>query len=623
MCGILGSIPGAEPNLFLKALTILGHRGPDDWGVYREAGMISLGQRRLAILDLSPGGRQPMASASKRYIIVFNGEIYNFIELRGELSQKGYRFKSESDTEVLLAAFEAWGENCLHKLNGMWAFAVWDTKEKRVFLSRDRFGKKPLFYAIIGDKFVFASEMKAIFPFLPAVRASDDFSWMASHIFNYEATDKCLIHGIKRFPAGHYGWFKDGGLHLTRYWNTLDHLVEVPKDYHEQAEALRELFLDACKLRMRSDVPIGTALSGGLDSSATICAMAHLSTAASETRMARDWQHAFVACFPGTPIDESDYARMVTDHLGIQATFLPIDPLKAIDRLDEYNYLFEELYITSPIPFMLTYAAMREHGVVVTVDGHGADEGFGGYAFDYVAAFNDAKLNLSQVSMILDAYNASLPAGSAQFEAPGKWRFWLEWHARQAARHVLRRGHIDRSKDSDHPRWKNLDHLTRRLYLTTHETILPTLLRNYDRYSMANGVEIRMPFMDHRIMTFAFSLPWTSKIRNSFSKALIREAMGPYLPQEVTWRKTKIGFNSPTVDWIRGPLKPFFLDTINSNSFKTCNLIDPRKTSEQVLSVIKNDQASYQEGEDTWTMIFPYFWEKAVIKREMAGEKDR
>jgi asparagine synthase (glutamine-hydrolysing) len=620
MCGILGSIPGAEPNLFLKALNILCHRGPDDWGVYREEGIISLGQRRLAILDLSPEGRQPMASASQRYVIVFNGEIYNFIELREELSKKGYRFKSESDTEVLLAAFEAWGENCLHKLNGMWAFAVWDTKEKRIFLSRDRFGKKPLFYAILGNKFVFASEMKAIFPFLPEVRAADDFSWMASHIFNYEATNKCLIHEIKRFPAGHYGWFKDGGLHLTRYWNTLDHLVEVPRDYHEQAEALRELFLDACKLRMRSDVPIGTALSGGLDSSATICAMAHLSTAAAETRMARDWQHAFVACFPGTPLNESDYAWMVTDHLGIQATFLPIDPLKALDRLDEYNYLFEELYITSPIPFMLTYAAMRKHGVVVTVDGHGADEGFGGYSFDYVTAFNDAKLNLSQVSMILDAYNAS--TDSAQFEGSEKWRFWLEWHARQAARQVLRRGHIDRSKDSDHPRWKTLDHLTRRLYIATHETILPTLLRNYDRYSMANGVEIRMPFMDHRIMTFAFSLPWTSKIRNSFSKALIREAMGPYLPREVAWRKSKIGFSSPTVDWIRGPLKPFFLDTISSNSFKTCNLIDPPRTSEQVLSIMKNAKAGYQEGEKAWTMIFPYFWEKAVIKREIAGEKN-
>lgn len=623
MCGILGAIPGAEPNLFLKALTILFHRGPDDFGVYHDEGRISLGQRRLAILDLTADGRQPMVSASGRYVIVFNGEIYNFIELRKELSKKGYTFISKSDTEILLAAFEEWGDACLNKLNGMWAMAIWDSRDNQLFLSRDRFGKKPLFYATIGDKFVFASEMKAIFPFLPQVKPSCDFPWMANNIFAYEVTDKCLIAGIKRFPAGHFGWFKAGSLNLTRYWHTLDHLVQVPKNFREQVEVLRELFLDACKLRMRSDVPIGTALSGGLDSSSTISAMAHLSKTTTDLRMARDWQHAFVACFPGTPLDESNYARMVTDHIGIKATFLNIDPLKAIDKLEEYNYLFEELYITSPIPFMLTYAAMREHEVVVTVDGHGADECFGGYSFDYVTAFNDVKLNLSLVKMILDTYYASYPPDSSQFRLPWRWRYWLEWHAKQAARHVLRRNNMHLGKDADHPRWKTMDHLTKRLYITAHETILPTLLRNYDRYSMANGVEIRMPFMDYRIVAFAFSLPWSSKIRNGYSKAIIREAMIPYIPRKVAFRKSKIGFNSPMVDWIKGPLKSFFLDTINSQSFKRCNLIDPLKTSEKILSVMKNDKTTFHDGEQAWTMISPYFWEKAMIKREVTKDSNQ
>lgn len=619
MCGILGVIPGAELNLFVKALTTLSHRGPDDFGLYHDERRISLGQRRLAILDLTSNGRQPMVSASGRYVIVFNGEIYNFIELRKKLCKKGYTFKSKSDTEILLAAFEEWGDTCLNKLNGMWAMAIWDSKDKQLFLSRDRFGKKPLFYAMIGDKFVFASEMKAIFPFLPQVKPSCDFPWMANNMFAYEVTDKCLIAGIKRFPAGHFGWFKASSLNLTRYWHTLDNLVQVPKNFGEQAEVLRELFLDACKLRMRSDVRIGTALSGGLDSSSTISVMAHLSKTTTDLRMNRDWQHAVVACFPGTPLDESNYARMVTDHIGIKANFINIDPLKAIDKLDEYNYLFEELYITSPIPFMLTYAAMREHDIVVTVDGHGADECFGGYPFDYVTAFNDVKLNLSLVKMILDTFYTSYPLDSSQFGLPWKWRYWLEWHARQAARHVLRRNNMYLGKDADHPRWRTMDFLTKKLYITAHETILPTLLRNYDRYSMANGVEIRMPFMDYRIVAFAFSLPWSSKIRNGYSKAIIREAMIPYIPRKIAFRKSKIGFNSPIVDWIKGPLKPFFLDTINSQSFKKCNLIDPLKTSEKLLSIIKNDKATFHDGEQAWTMLSPYFWEKAVIKREVTS----
>ena len=191
--------------------------------------------------------------------------------------QKGHTFISTSDTEVLLKSYIEWGAKCVLRFNGMWAFAIWDDYKKEMFLSRDRFGKKPLFYAKVDDKFVFASEMKAIYPFLKNVEVSSDFHWMKHNIFQYESTDKCLIEGIKRFPAGHNASYVKGKMKTYRYWNTLDHLVEIPKSYHEQVEVFRSLFLDSCKIRMRSDVSIGTALSGGLDSSATIAAMAHLS----------------------------------------------------------------------------------------------------------------------------------------------------------------------------------------------------------------------------------------------------------------------------------------------------------------------------------------------------------
>jgi len=184
------------------------------------------------------------------------------------------------------------------------------------------------------------------------------------------------------------------------------------------------------------------------------------------------------------------------------------------------------------------------------------------------------------------------------------------------ARKILRRGSQQVCKDSRHHAWRGLDHLNRQLYISTHETILPTLLRNYDRYSMANGVEIRMPFMDHRIVALAFSLPWTAKVRGRFSKAIVRDAMAPYMPHEVTYRKTKIGFNSPIVDWMKGPLKGFMLDTIASHSFKECQLIDSADVANQIQRVINNPDAKMSEGERAWTMLNPYLWERAVVKRE-------
>jgi asparagine synthase (glutamine-hydrolysing) len=320
-----------------------------------------------------------MSSSDGRYSLTYNGEIYNFLELRDQLLALGHRFESESDTEVLLACYRQWGADGLLRCNGMWAIAIWDRREGQLFLSRDRFGKKPLFYAVVNGRLIFASEMKAIYPFLPRVEPSQDFAWMAGHIFDYEATDKCLVAGIKRFPAAHHGWWDGKTLTLRRYWNTLDHLEEVPQNYDDQVERFRELFVDSCRIRMRSDVPVGTALSGGLDSSATISAMAHIGKTHPGMRVSEDWQHAFVATFPGTPLDETRYARKVVEHIGIDATFVEIDPSRDIGRFDEIFYRFEELYITSPIPMLQTYEAVRAHGTRVTLDGHGADELLGGY----------------------------------------------------------------------------------------------------------------------------------------------------------------------------------------------------------------------------------------------------
>lgn len=555
-----------------------------------------------------------MAYASGRYRITYNGEIYNFIELRSELEARGHRFLSDSDTEVILAAFCEWGEHCLDRFNGMWAFAIWDNQERALFLSRDRLGKKPLYYAEVPTGFAFASEMKALCPVLPDVRPNVGLLRAPGRIFRYESTGECLIEGISRFPAGHSGWWKKGRLSTRRWWCTLDHLQDVPLRYEEQVEQFRELFLDACRLRMRSDVPVGTALSGGLDSSATFSAMASLGSPGVGDRITRDWQHAFVASFPGTVLDEKHYAEMVAGFHGVEATCVEIDPLKAIGRLDEDLYLFEDVYITMPLPFMALYAEMRARGVKVTVDGHGADELFAGYPFDFIHALEDAGLDLDSVRMILAAYCDSYPKNSSQFHPPRKLRTWLAFHARGLAGKFLRRPPMP-GLDTGDARWRNLDALNRVLYTTTHESVLPTLLRNYDRYSMASGVEIRMPFMDHRIVTFAFSIPWTSKLRNGFSKSIIRDGMARLMPREIAYRKSKIGFNSPIVDWMRGPLRQFFLDTVGSTSFNQCTLIEPRAVRANIMRVLDDNNATFSRGEEAWTQLVPYLWEKAFLAK--------
>ncbi len=358
MCGILGVLPRVEESFFKKALDTLTHRGPDDFGIATIDKDITLGHKRLSIVDLYHG-HQPMFDNSKRYSVVFNGEIYNFIEIKKELEGLGYIHKTNSDTEVLLNTYIEWNDKCVLKFNGMWSFVIWDSLKKELFLSRDRFGKKPLFYAEINGKFIFASEMKTIYPFLEKINPSKDFHWIKRNIFLYESTEKCLVEGIKRFPAGSSGVYKNGKLKTYRYWNTLDHLTAIPRNYNDQVEVFRELFLDACKIRMRSDVRIGTALSGGLDSSATISAMAHLSDGKIDYGK-KDWQHAFVATFPGTPLDETHYAKLVTNQIGIDATYINIDPLRYWDNLDEYFYKFEELYITSPIPMLMTYGGSKK-----------------------------------------------------------------------------------------------------------------------------------------------------------------------------------------------------------------------------------------------------------------------
>lgn len=603
MCGILGILPAAHPEKFNSALNRLAHRGPDDAGIWSDQyKKIMLGHRRLAILDLSQKGRQPM-EWQDRYVITFNGEIYNYIELRNELRKKGVSFRTDTDTEVLLALFAEYGVSFLSKLNGMWAFGIYDKQEDSLFLSRDRMGEKPLYYLETQETFAFASEMKALYPFLAQLDPDYELIEKArNNVFCYEATDQCLIKGIRRFPAAAYAIYKKEQLTIHSYWKSLDNRITVPERYEAQVEMFRELFIDSCKLRMRSDVPIGTALSGGIDSSATISTMAHIAKTQVGT-FKTDWQHAFVASFPGSEWDETEEARKVADNINVPVTFLPIDPIKGIESIFYYSYLFEDLYLTSPIPFIQLYGKIRSSGTKVTLDGHGSDELFGGYRHDIISKLKDDYPNPFRIRKTLEtvANVAQEPASISM------GRVYLEWRRISRNRSVRHEKAIKTFQAAD------MDYFNRQLYQSTFETVLPTLLRNYDRYSMINGVEVRMPFLDHRIVSLAFSIPGSSKVRNGFSKAIVRDAMKGLIPDEIRTLKRKIGFNSPFTEWLKGPLKEWCLDLLRSSEFQSATIIDPQTVSAKINYVIENPAATMMDGGDAWTTLMPYIWERSLM----------
>lgn len=613
MCGISGIISHKNHMEYIvqDMNNRIAHRGPDGEGIWYGEG-IALGHRRLSILDLSETGNQPMSYLNERYWIVYNGEIYNFLEIREQLKSKGYRFCSDSDTEVVLAAYIEWGSNCLEKFNGMWAFAIWDCQRKELFLSRDRFGIKPLYYHHKNGIFAFSSEMKGLFPILDEIKTNYSVVEKAKQsVFLYESTEECLIEGIKRFPAGSYAIFSDNHLTIKKWWETLDNIPEIPQRYEQQVEQFRELFLDSCRIRMRSDVPIGTCLSGGLDSSAVVCSMNNISSKYKGNRQSDDWQHAFVATFPGSPIDERKYAEKVVNFTGVNAEYLDIKPVDVVGQLNNMLYLFEEIYLTSPIPFMQTYMKVRQNGIGVTLDGHGADELFGGYPSSSIIAVQDAGFDLKRVfdlynihkncfgDMNTQVTNSSILKQFISSSIKGRIKKILKWHTLPFA---------------DHERWNDLDKLSQQLYYETHNSILPTLLRNYDRYSMANGVEIRMPFMDWRVVTFAFALPDSAKVGGGFTKRIIRDAMSPYMPPEIAYRKSKIGFNSPVVEWFQGPLKPWLLDILNSNDFLQSSIVDGKRLSKEGQAIINSTNMQWAQGEKLWTDITPYLWERAMVR---------
>ena len=594
MCGIAGCwhLDGRpiDPGALERFTDTLTHRGPDGRGTWIDAdAALGLGHRRLAILDLSEEARQPMAYAEGRYWLVFNGEIYNFLELRAELEGKGHRFRTQGDAEVILAAWVEWGPAAFLRFNGMWAFALWDRVERRLVLSRDRFGIKPLLYVHEpGRRFAFASEQRAfavLEGFVPALDPE------ASRVvlldpFALEGGTRGLWTGVRRVPGGHWLEIGAGGVAQHRWWNTLDHLPDVPSSLEAQAARFAELFDDAIRLRMRSDVPIGTCLSGGFDSSAVVSRLGAIGGGADHggARHAPEWQHSFVATFPGASNDERPYAEEVIRWAGVHGVFLPMTSADAIPDLEPTLRALEDVYQSPSTAAWRIYRELRRNGVVVSLDGHGADELMGAYLGDGELLMREAPhwwsapgANIRLLRHHFEGMDPSVrPAGAAAALAAlrltlghhpdlgGVRPVLRRWRARFAPAGLGGRGALVRGRRPDFAAfaapasadrlpeaWGPVD---RALYRMFHVDLLPTILRNFDRLSTAHGVEVRMPFMDWRLVTFVMALPEASKVGGGVTKRVAREALRGRMPESVRTSRRKVGFNSPLPEWLAGPL---------------------------------------------------------------------
>lgn len=553
MCGIAGIIAlrgkQVEPAALCRIMELIAHRGPDGAGKWFNADCtVALGHRRLAIIDPGEGGRQPMVSGDGRHVIVYNGEVYNFLELRRDLEAAGRYFHTESDTEVILAAWQEWGEAMLLRFNGMWALAIFDTVSGELFLARDRFGIKPLLYSVTSERFVFASEMRALLHsgLIAATPDNEVARRLLLDPFGVEGSSRTLFGQIHRLQGGHCLRLRNGKIEGRRWWKTVDHLPFIPHSELEQTEQFSSLFRDAVALRMRSDVPIGTCLSGGFDSSAVLCTMAALEQAGAGPRSAKAWRHAFVASFPGMANDERPEAEAAAAWAGVEPNILEVGRDDALEDIDHILDDLDDVYISLPTAVWLTYRQLRRYKVLVSLDGHGADELMGGYRqggqawpFHLRNLISGMTSGHPLLSRGVDMARAIMLKRQARFFVRGRMADLPPPLAVVGDGDILPYA------------WGGMN---RRLYRMFHGTVLPTILRNFDRLSMAHGVEVRMPFMDWRLVTYAMALPDASKSAEGYSKLVARRAMAGRMPESIRMGTRKVGFNSPMPEWLNGPL---------------------------------------------------------------------
>ncbi len=575
MCGIAGRLnfrTGApvDPGILHGMGDLLAHRGPDGEGFWHQEA-VGLAHRRLAIVDLSDAARQPMTAEDPRVRVVLNGEIYNFRELRRELESRGHRFRTRSDTEVLLAAYAAHGIDCLSRLRGMFAFALWDGGRRRLLLARDRTGKKPLYYRLDADGIVFASEPKA-FLADPAFEVRPDMAALSDYLtYHYVPAPGSAFAGVRRVPAAHYLLVEDGQMRLERYWR----LRYQPKRSLPEADAAAELLehlRDAVRCRLVADVPLGAFLSGGIDSSAVVALMAEAGAAPVRT---------FSIGFEEREYDELPYARLVARRYGTDHHEFVVRP-EAVDVLPRLVWHYNEPYAdASAIPTLYLAELTRRH-VTVALNGDGGDESLAGYRRYLAGGIAGRYAGLA------GPLRRPLAAALSALPAPGRRmayarRFLATLGEPPARRYASLASHLDpalkeeltteefRRAAGDRDSLEHVAQAFRReeggdlvdaALAADVETYLPDdLLVKVDIATMSHGLEGRSPFLDHRLMEFCAGLPSDLKVRGLTTKYLLKRAARELLPAPVIDRP-KQGFGVPIDRWLRGALRPMLHDVL-------------------------------------------------------------
>lgn len=612
MCGIAGfyQINGpADPGLVAWMIDRLRHRGPDDSGLIaldkRESlPSLVLGHCRLAIIDLSAAGHQPMSNEDGKIWIVYNGEVYNYMELMEELASRGHRFRSRTDTEVILHAYEEYGVDCLQRFNGMFAFALWDGRARLLFCARDRFGIKPFYYHFDGERFLFASEIKALLH-PEGVKREPNPQIIYDYLVNgyLDHTGETFFQGIAQLPPAHYLLLEGGDLRVRRWWDLCP-----SRDGHwapsdpELAERFRSLLTDAIRLRLRSDVPIGTCLSGGLDSSSIVCLANRLMfphEKASRPEIVGERQKTFSSCFEERRWDEREFIYEVLEQTGAEANF-------AFPQGEELFELIPQLVWSQDEPFGSTSIFAQWHlmklasqKVKVLLDGQGADEilagyhrAFGALYLDLMERFRIGRLlrELVFYRWVHRSFQPYVFSGLARSLLPDAWVGRLRgritgdihWIDPEFQRGYRRDFGFDERFGT---------HLDSQLYSVLTRYGLPALLHYEDRNSMAFSLEARVPFLDYRLVEFAFTLPASQKIRDGMTKVVLRNAMRGLLPEKVRMRMDKMGFVTPEDLWFRGKMRPGIEEILTSKSFRERGYLRPERVLEEFRAYCRGERS--------------------------------
>ncbi len=630
MCGILGfinldrSLPADEPTARAMAAAIV-HRGPDDEGFYFKDN-VALGMRRLSIIDLSTG-HQPISNEDKSVWVVFNGEIYNFPELRRRLLERGHQFSTHSDTEVIVHLYEDYGDDLVDHLNGMFAFALWDERRRRLLVARDRMGEKPLYFAQTANSFIFASELKSLVAH-PEVERRVNLLALRKYLqYEFVPSPHTMIEGAHKLRPAHRLIFENGEWRTEAYWRLSYEGERLKISQDEAAEEIHDRLREAVRMRLISDVPLGVLLSGGIDSSA----VAALACEAAAGRV-----KTFSIAFEEKSFDESSYARLVADHLGTEHYEQRFTEREMLEIVPEIPRLLDEpLGDGSLIPTFLLSRFTRER-VTVALGGDGGDELFAGYptyaahrAADYYRALPRllregliepavARLPVSTENLSFDfkakrfVQGAALPAGE-------RHTVWMGSYTAEQQRRLLTPDVLASCPDEhvfDEIRPYNYsnghDLIERMMKLDATHYLSECVLFKVDRASMAASLETRAPFLDHTLIEFLTKLPVELKLRGRFgrwtSKYILKRAMRGRLPQQVINRPKK-GFGMPVAKWVKGELRTFVRDTFAPEKLKKRGLFNPDYVT-KLLDEHERGVADHRKL--IWTLLMFEMWPLAT-----------